>query len=58
MQRDLYSAFLIKNVENLSEYNMKKINQQFEEFYEKQLKEIERIKNEGNLKFYVSGKIV
>jgi len=37
---------------------MKKINQQFEEFYEKQLKEIERIKNEGNLKFYVSGKIV
>ena len=58
VQRDLYSAFLIKNVENLSEYNMKKINQQFEEFYEKQLKEIERIKNEGNLKFYVSGKIV
>lgn len=58
VQRDLYSAFLIKNVENLSEYNMKKINQQFTEFYEKQLKEIERIKNEGNLKFYVSGKTV
>ena len=57
-QRDLYSAFLIKNVENLSEYNMEKINQQFEKFYEKQLKEVERIKNEGNLKFYVSGKTV
>ena len=26
IQRDLYSAFLIKNVENLSEYNMEKIN--------------------------------
>ena len=58
VQRDLYSAFLIKNVENLSEYNMEKINGQFNEFYEKQLKEVERIKNEGSLKFYVSGKIV
>ena len=58
VQRDLYSAFLIKNVENLSEYNMEKINQQFDEFYEKQLKEVERIKNEGSLKFYVSGKTV
>ena len=58
VQRDLYSAFLIKNVENLSEYNIKKINRQFAEFYKKQLKEVERIKNEGNLKFYVSGKII
>ena len=58
VQRDLYSAFLIKNVENLSEYNIEKINQQFEKFYEKQLKEVERIKNEDNLKFYVSGKIL
>lgn len=58
VQRDLYSAFLIKNVENLSEYNMKKINQQFAEFYEKQVEEVERIKNKGNLKFYVNGKIV
>lgn len=58
VQRDLYSAFLIKNVENLSEYNMEKINQQFDKFYEKQLKEVKRIKNEGSLKFYVSGKIV
>ena len=58
VQRDLYSAFLIKNVENLSEYNMEKINQQFDEFYEKQLKEVERIKNEGSLKFYVSDKTV
>lgn len=58
VQRDLYSAFLIKNVENLIEYNMEKINQQFDEFYAKQIKEVERIKNEGSLKFYVSGKIV
>ena len=58
VQRDLYSAFLIKNVENLSEYNMEKINQQFDKFYERQMKEVERIKNEDNLKFYVSGKIV
>ena len=56
VQRDLYSAFLIKNVENLIEYNMKKINQQFDEFYTKQMKEVERIKNEGSLKFYVSAK--
>lgn len=58
VQRDLYSAFLIKNIENLSEYNMEKINQQFDEFYEKQLKEVERIKSEGSLKFYVSGKTI
>ena len=58
VQRDLYSAFLIKNVENLSEYNMEKINGQFNEFYEKQMKEVERIKNDDNLKFYVSGKTV
>lgn len=58
VQRDLYSAFLIKNVENLIEYNMEKINQQFDEFYEKQLKEVKRIKNEDDLKFYVSGKII
>ena len=58
VQRDLYSAFLIKNVENLSEYNMEKINWQFEKFYEKQLKEVERIKNEDSLKFYVSGKTI
>ena len=58
VQRDLYSAFLIKNIENLSEYNMEKINRQFEKFYEKQMKEVERIKNDDNLKFYVSGKTV
>jgi len=58
VQRDLYSAFLIKNVKNLSEYNMEKINDQFDKFYKKQLEEIERIKNEGSLKFYVRGKIV
>jgi hypothetical protein len=37
---------------------MEKINQQFDEFYEKQLKEVERIKSEGSLKFYVSGKTI
>ena len=58
VQRDLYSAFLIKNVENLNEYNMEKIKLQFDEFYEKQLKEVERIKNKGSLKFYVSGKTI
>ena len=56
VQRDLYSAFLIKNVENLNEYNIEKINRQFDEFYAKQMKEVARIKNEGDLKFYVSGK--
>ena len=58
VQRDLYSAFLIKNVENLSKYNMEKINHQFEKFYKKQMKEVERIKNERSLKFYINGKIV
>ena len=58
VQRDLYSAFLIKNVENLSEYNIEKINQQFDKFYKKQLKEVEKIKNEDSFKFYVSGKII
>ena len=58
VQRDLYSAFLIKNVENLNEYNIEKINRQFDEFYAKQMKEVARIKNEGSLKFYVSGKTV
>ena len=58
VQRDLYSAFLIKNVENLTEYNIEKIKLQFNEFYAKQLKEVERIKNEDSLKFYVSGKTV
>ena len=37
---------------------MEKIKQQFEKFYEKQMKEVEKIKNENNLKFYVSGKTV
>ena len=55
----LYSIkYSIKNVENLIEYNMEKINQQFDEFYAKQMKEVERIKNEESLKFYISGKIV
>lgn len=53
VQRDLYSAFLIQNVKNSNEYDIKKINQEFGNFYKKQLEEIERIKKEGKLKFYI-----
>lgn len=57
VQRDLYSAFLIQNVKNSNEYNIKKINQEFENFYKKQLEEIERIKKEEKLKFYIRNHI-
>lgn len=53
VQRDLYSAFLIQNVKNSNEYDIKKINQEFGNFYKKQLEEIERIKKEEKLKFYI-----
>ena len=58
VQRDLYSAFLIQNVKNSNEYDIKKINQEFENFYKKQLEEIERIKKEEKLKFYIRNHIV
>lgn len=57
VQRDLYSAFLIQNVKNSNEYDIKKINQEFGNFYKKQLEEIERIKKEGKLKFYIRNRI-
>ena len=57
VQRDLYSAFLIQNVKNSNEYDIKKINQKFGNFYKKQLEEIERIKKEGKLKFYIRNHI-
>ena len=57
VQRDLYSAFLIQNVKNSNEYNIKKINQEFENFYKKQLEEVERIKQEEKLKFYIRNHI-
>ena len=50
IQRDLYSAFLIKNVkDNLEEVNIEKARQEFENFIELHNKEIERIKK-GNVK--------
>ena len=58
VQRDLYSAFLIQNVKNSNEYDIKKINQEFGNFYKKQLEEIERIKKEEKLKFYIRNHIV
>lgn len=57
VQRDLYSAFLIQNVKNSNEYDIKKINQEFGNFYKKQLEEIERIKKEEKLKFYIRNRI-
>lgn len=57
VQRDLYSAFLIQNVKNSNEYDIKKINQEFGNFYKKQLEEIERIKKEEKLKFYIRNHI-
>lgn len=44
VQRDLYSAFIIKNVEGLENINNKKCKEQFEEFLVNHNKEIERLK--------------
>lgn len=49
VQRDLYSAFLIKNVEGLENINNKKCNEQFEDFLINHNKEIERLKKLKNL---------
>ena len=50
IQRDLYSAFLIKNVkENLEEVNIEKAQKEFKSFGKLHKEEIERIK-EGNVK--------
>lgn len=49
VQRDLYSAFIIKNVEGLENINNKKCKEQFEEFLVNHNKEIERLKSFKNL---------
>ncbi len=50
IQRDLYSAFLIKNVkENLEEVNIEKAKKEFKNFLKLHNEEIERIKK-GNVK--------
>lgn len=50
IQRDLYSAFLIKNVkENLEEVNIEKAQKEFKNFVKLHNEEIERIKK-GNVK--------
>ena len=49
-KRDLYSAFLIKNVkENLEEVNIEKAQKEFKNFVKLHNEEIERIKK-GNVK--------
>lgn len=49
IQRDLYSAFIIKNVEGLENINNEKCNEQFEEFLINHNKEIERLQGFKNL---------
>lgn len=49
VQRDLYSAFIIKNVEKLENINNEKCKEQFEEFLVNHNKEIERLKSFKNL---------
>ena len=50
IQRDLYSAFLIKNVkENLEEVNIEKAQKEFKNFVKLHNEEIERMKK-GNVK--------
>lgn len=49
VQRDIYSAFLIKNVEGLENVNNNKCNEQFEGFIVKHNREIERLQGLNNL---------
>ena len=49
VQRDLYSAFVIKNVDGLENINNEKCKEQFEEFLVNHNKEIERLKSFKNL---------
>lgn len=49
VQRDLYSAFIIKNVEGLESIDNEKCNEQFEEFLINHNKEIERLQGFKNL---------
>lgn len=49
VQRDLYSAFIIKNVDGLEIINNDKCNEQFEEFLINHNKEVERLQEFKNL---------
>lgn len=51
VQRDMYSAFLIMNVDdNLESYNLEKCNSRFDNFLELHDKEVNRLKGRHNLK--------
>ena len=54
VQRDLYSAYLIKNIENGSEYNRFNLIKGFDNFMEMHNRELERLKNNKKLKFYIN----
>lgn len=50
VQRDMYSAFLIMNVnEDLESFNMDKCNSRFEQFYQLHQIEVERLTGKKNL---------
>ena len=49
VQRDIYSAFLIKNVDGLENVNNDKCNEQFENFLINHNREIERLQGLNNL---------
>lgn len=54
VQRDLYSAYLIKNIENRSEYNRFNLTKGFDNFMEMHNRELERLKDNKKLKFYIN----
>lgn len=54
VQRDLYSAYLIKNIENKNEYNKFNLTKGFDNFMEMHNKELKRLKNNKKLKFYIN----
>lgn len=50
VQRDMYSAFLIMNInEDLRSFNIEKCNERFEKFYELHEEEVARLKGNKNL---------
>lgn len=50
IQRDMYSAFLIMNInDNLKSFNIDKCNERFENFYRLHNLEVERLKGKKNL---------
>ena len=50
VQRDMYSAFLIMNVnEDLKSFNVEKCNERFAKFYELHEREVARLKGNNNL---------